>query len=92
MEFCLLNVYALCDLRAKQALWDSLSPMLHVLGGQKFCVCGDFNVRPEERHSSREVYVSLNSSPFNQFMKIIFWLIFCCVGKNTLGLRVTIYL
>jgi exonuclease III len=42
-EFYLFNVYAPCDARAKLELWESLTTRLHILRGQKVCVCGDFN-------------------------------------------------
>lgn len=54
-EFYLFNVYAPCDLRAKEELWDALSVRLQSLSGQKVCVCGDFNAVQclEERRSVR---------------------------------------
>lgn len=42
-EFNLINIYAPCDLRAKEELWAALSARLHLLRGQKVCVCSDFN-------------------------------------------------
>ena len=53
--FYLFNIYAPCELRAKQELWVSLSARLQLLGGEKVCVCGDFNVvrSVEERRSNR---------------------------------------
>jgi exonuclease III len=43
-EFYLINIYALCDFRAKEELWKALSVRLQSLRGRKVCVCGDFNV------------------------------------------------
>ncbi|GAU27954.1 hypothetical protein TSUD_146720 [Trifolium subterraneum] len=69
-KFYLVNVYAPFALDAKQTLWDSLLGMIHVLNGEKVCVCGDFNaVRSiEERHSSKDVPNSSDLIPFNQFI------------------------
>ncbi|GAU27940.1 hypothetical protein TSUD_146550 [Trifolium subterraneum] len=54
-EFYVANVYAPCDARAKQRLWDSLSFRIQSLGRQRVCVCGDFNVVKslDERRSLR---------------------------------------
>jgi hypothetical protein len=54
-EFYVFNIYAPCDGRAKQELWEALSVRLQVLRGEKICVCGDFNAVqcPEERMSLR---------------------------------------
>ncbi|GAU27943.1 hypothetical protein TSUD_146580 [Trifolium subterraneum] len=69
-EFYLANVYAPCDLREKQALWDSLSGRIQSLHGTRVCVCGDFNaVRSiEERRSAREGPRSSVNVPFNRFI------------------------
>jgi exonuclease III len=60
MEFLLFNVYAPCDNNAKLEVWDWLSGRLQQLGGQKVCLCGDFNVVrcDAERHSVRQGGVS----------------------------------
>jgi len=42
-DFYLLNVYAPCGPREKEALWVSLYAQLMVLRGIQVCVCGDFN-------------------------------------------------
>ena len=54
-EFYLFNIYAPCDSRAKQALWESLSARLQLLSGANVCLCGDFNAvrNVEERWSKR---------------------------------------
>lgn len=54
-EFYLINIYAPCDLRAKEVLWAALSAHLQSLRGQKVCVCGDFNAvrKSEERRFVR---------------------------------------
>ncbi|GAU25531.1 hypothetical protein TSUD_280160 [Trifolium subterraneum] len=69
-EFYVANVYALCDARAKQRLWDSLSVRIQSLGRQRVCVCGNFNaVRSvEERRSLRGVHSSWDFLPFNRFI------------------------
>jgi len=42
-EFYLVNVYAPCGSRDKEALWGSLAAQLLLLRGKRVCVCGDFN-------------------------------------------------
>ena len=70
-EFHMFNVYAPCDLRAKQMLWDSLSERLAPLRGTHVCVCGDFNVvrSRDERRSVSGVGVSSDIAPFNLFIE-----------------------
>ena len=69
-EFYLFNVYALCDQRAKQTLWTSLSARLHTLGNCNVCLCGDFNyIRSlEERRLVRGTRVVDDCPPFNEFI------------------------
>ncbi|GAU49411.1 hypothetical protein TSUD_407260 [Trifolium subterraneum] len=69
--FYVVNVYAPCDLGAKQRLWDSLSVWLQSLVGERVCVCGDFNaVRgQEERRSSRVGPRQSDHLPFNCFIE-----------------------
>ncbi|GAU22961.1 hypothetical protein TSUD_247050 [Trifolium subterraneum] len=69
-EFYLANVYAPCEMGAKQSLWNSLLGRIHLLNGERVCVCGDFNaVRSiEERRSSRAGSHSSDHIPFNQFI------------------------
>ncbi|MCH82498.1 cysteine-rich receptor-like protein kinase, partial [Trifolium medium] len=69
-EFYLANVYAPCDSRAKQVLWDSLSVKIQALGRSRVCVCGDFNaVRSvDERRSANDGYRPLDHIPFNRFI------------------------
>lgn len=49
-EFYLFNIYAPCEASAKKDLWAALTMRLHLLRGEKVCVCGDFNAvrSPEE--------------------------------------------
>ncbi|PNX62959.1 cysteine-rich receptor-like protein kinase, partial [Trifolium pratense] len=69
-EFYLANVYAPCDSRAKQVLWDSLSVKIQALGRSRVCVCGDFNaVRSvDERRSANDGYRPSDHIPFNRFI------------------------
>ncbi|PNX88720.1 cysteine-rich receptor-like protein kinase, partial [Trifolium pratense] len=69
-EFYLANVYAPCDSRAKQVLWDSLSVKIQALGRSRVCICGDFNaVRSlDERRSANEGYRPSDHTPFNRFI------------------------
>lgn len=41
-EFHLSNIYAPCENNAKQLIWESLSGPLHLFGGKKVYVFGDF--------------------------------------------------
>jgi len=70
-EFHLVNVYAPCGSRDKEALWVSLSAQLMLLRGKRVCVCGDFNVvrNMEERRSVRGEHVSNNHATFNSFIE-----------------------
>ncbi|GAU26347.1 hypothetical protein TSUD_101800 [Trifolium subterraneum] len=69
-EFYLANVYAPCEMGAKQSLWNSLLGRIHLLNGERVCVCWDFNaVRSiEERRSFRAGSRSSDHIPFNQFI------------------------
>ncbi|GAU45885.1 hypothetical protein TSUD_401090, partial [Trifolium subterraneum] len=69
--FYVMNIYAPCDLGAKQRLWNSLSVRLQSLAGRRVCVCGDFNaVRcQEERRSSRVGPSQADHIPFNSFIE-----------------------
>jgi exonuclease III len=69
-EFHVANVYGPCDAGARQRLWDSLSVRILSLGGQRVCVCGDFNAvrNPEERRSSRAGPSTSDHWPFNRFI------------------------
>jgi hypothetical protein len=64
------NVYAPCELGAKQRLWDSLSSRLQLLSGMRVCVCVDFNaVRIiDERHSTSNGQRPPDHIAFNQFI------------------------
>jgi len=70
-EFYLFNLYAPCDQRAKQALWDSLAACLHSLGSRNVCLCGDFNSvwSLEERWSVRDVHPTQEFTSFNEFIE-----------------------
>lgn len=69
-EFWVANVYAPCDLGAKQRLWDSLSSRLQLLSGLRVCVCVDFNAvrSTNERHSSSERQRPPDHIAFNRFI------------------------
>ncbi|GAU43560.1 hypothetical protein TSUD_245250 [Trifolium subterraneum] len=70
-EFSVANVYAPCDLGAKQQLWDSLSVRIQALGRTRVCFCGDFNaVRSiEERRLGRGRPQPLDHLSFNSFIE-----------------------
>jgi len=69
-EFYLFNIYAPCELHAKQALWGSLSTRLQLLSGANVCLCGDINsVRDvEERWSKRGNNVVYDFNNFSHFI------------------------
>jgi exonuclease III len=69
-EFHVANVYGPCDNGARQRLWDSLSVRIQSLGGQRVCVCGDFNAvrHPGERRSPRTGLSPSDNSQFNRFI------------------------
>ncbi|GAU50699.1 hypothetical protein TSUD_367350 [Trifolium subterraneum] len=69
-EFFVANVYAPCDDGAKQRPWDLLFERLHMLGGRRVCVYGDFNAvkTVEERRSSRVRPRSSDHIPFSRFI------------------------
>ena len=69
-EFYVFNIYAPCEPRAKQELWASLADRLQLLGGEKVCVCGDFNVvrKAEERRSVRGLSSVQEFQHFNLFI------------------------
>jgi len=68
--FYIFNVYAPCDIRAKQQLWGSLSVKLQLLHGHKVCVCGDFNaIRcQEERRPLRGATLAQDIHNFSDFI------------------------
>jgi exonuclease III len=69
-KFYLFNVYAPCDARARQLLWNNLSVHIQALRGKKVCVCGDFNVvrcREERRSVSDSGVVDYGA--FNHFIE-----------------------
>ena len=68
--FYIFNVYAPCEVRAKQQLWGSLSVKLQLLQGKKVCVCGDFNAirRPEERRPLRGAVLAQDIQQFSHFI------------------------
>ncbi|PNX97250.1 cysteine-rich receptor-like protein kinase, partial [Trifolium pratense] len=70
-EFYVANIYAPCDSRAKQALWDSLSLKIQALGRARVCLCGDFNAvrSADERLSARDGVRSSDHVPFNRFIE-----------------------
>ena len=69
-EFYLVNVYAPCGSRDKEALWGSLATQL-LLRGKRVCVCRDFNAvrRPEERRLVRRAPMSNDHAAFNSFIE-----------------------
>ncbi|MCI36571.1 endonuclease/exonuclease/phosphatase family protein, partial [Trifolium medium] len=69
-EFSVANVYAPCDLRAQQELWDSLSVKIQALGRVRMCVCGDFNDvwSIEERRSVSGGRRPMDHISFNRFI------------------------
>jgi len=68
--FFIFNVYAPCEVRARQHLWSTLSVKLQLIQGNKVCVCGDFNAirRPEERRPLRGAGLSQDLQHFSQFI------------------------
>jgi len=71
VDFVLFNVYAPCDARGQNVLWESLTNILANFDGSNICVCGDFNVvlGSEERRSVTS-YNSLEGVySFNNFIE-----------------------
>jgi hypothetical protein len=70
-EFVIINVYAPCDLVAKQALWESLSPVVANNNDVCLCVCGDCNsVRnPDEKRGRGTVFRQFDANLFNKFIE-----------------------
>jgi len=66
----LFIIYAPCDHRAKQELWESLSARLQLLVGEKVCVCGDFNAvrNVEETWSQRGISGTHDFHHFSHFI------------------------
>ncbi|GAU44274.1 hypothetical protein TSUD_135150 [Trifolium subterraneum] len=69
-EFSVANVYAPCDIGAKQEFWDSLSVRIQTLERRRVCVCRDFNAvrNLDERRSPRSGHRPLDHIPFNRFI------------------------
>ncbi|KEH17203.1 endonuclease/exonuclease/phosphatase family protein [Medicago truncatula] len=68
--FCLANIYAPCDNRGRQVLWDAVSNLLLLHGDVAWFVLGDFNVvrSSEERRGRFENTFYVDYAPFNQFI------------------------
>lgn len=73
-EFVIANVYASCELNAKQAIWDRLTNFILHLGDVNLCVCGDFNsVRTVDKRRGRNaVYRHVDTYCFNNFIDACF--------------------
>ena len=69
-EFYLFNVYAPCDVTARQELCDSLSLCIQALQGKKECICGNFNAVKcrEERRSVTNSGGVVDFASFNHFI------------------------
>lgn len=69
-EFVIANIYAPCDLTAKQALWLQLSQFVLNFAEVNLCMCGDFNsVRSEDERRGRGVIDrQVDSVNFNNFI------------------------
>ncbi|KAK2440720.1 hypothetical protein QL285_012099 [Trifolium repens] len=70
-EFWVANVYAPCEVVAKQRLWDSLTARMQVLSGMRVCVCGDFNAvrSTDERRSTSSGQRPSDYLAFNRFVE-----------------------
>jgi len=68
--FCLANVYASCESRGRQVLWDALITLLQLHDEAVWCILGDFNaVRSiEERRGRTYATDYVAYAPFNQFI------------------------
>lgn len=42
-QVIMVNVYAPCDLRGKRQMWDEILNQMEVIGGNRWCIMGDFN-------------------------------------------------
>lgn len=69
-EFVIANIYAPCDLMAKQAIWLHLSQFVLNFADVNLCICGDFNsVRSEDERRGRGVVArQAESVNFNNFI------------------------
>ena len=68
--FCLANIYAPCDSRGRQVLWDTLTSLFQLHCEAAWCVLGDFNAvrSSEERRGRVENNTYGDYAPFNQFI------------------------
>jgi len=65
-----VNIYAPCDMTAKQALWDRLSMFLQNYSDDNVCLCGDFNLvrSMKERKGRGTLFRQHDSDNFNKFI------------------------
>jgi len=82
--FCLANVYAPCDSRGRQVLWDALSGLLQLHSEAAWCVLGDFNVvrSSDERKGRSQVNNNVDSAAFNLFIDFNFFIDMPLCGRN----------
>jgi exonuclease III len=67
--FCLANVYAPCESRGRQVLWNALSNLFMLHNESAWCVLGDFNVvRSSDERRGRVDNSSGDFVSFNQFI------------------------
>ena len=76
IEFIIVNVYAPCDMAAKQVLWDKLTSFVLANSEANLCLCGDFNsVRSvEERKGHGTTFRQHDTNIFNTFITNCFLL------------------
>jgi hypothetical protein len=84
VDFGLANVYAPCDNRGRQELWNVLGGMVQRHNSIAWCILGDFNaVRSSEERRSRSVNINNDDfAPFNHFIDDNFLVDLPLYGRN----------
>jgi hypothetical protein len=93
-EFWVVNVYAPCDFRAKQRLWDSLSLRLQPLRGMRVCVCvGTLMLCGAARRGDPQAQdiVPLIRLPLAALLMTTSWLTSLCVAVSLPGTEETVF-
>jgi len=82
--FCLANVYAPCEGKGRQDLWDALTNLFQLHSEAAWCFLGDFNAvrSSDERRGRVENNVFGDYAPFNQFIDGNFLVDLPLCGRN----------
>jgi len=84
VDFVMANVYAPCDNRGRQLLWNELNILVQRYSTDAWCVLGDFNAvcSCEERRSRSTISGNDDFAPFNQFIDGNFLIDLPLCGRN----------